>query len=292
MRLPIHLPHRSLVTCLSGFEEGRRFMSEPTSNQRRAIEARGNVLVEAGAGAGKTRTLVERCLARVFGQNEPVSLDEILMVTFTEAAAAEMRQRIRVELEARLNKDPDNKRLAEQSALLETAHISTLHSFCLHLAREHFYELEIDPQISVLDDTESHLITQETLEKMLCRHYAGSSQNAEAVQQLILAQSQGWDQPIRDLVLRLHEYTQTLSEPEKWFRQQFAEFQSATPNRWLPWLLEHITRWRKDWTEVLGGIPAESLHAQRCLRALCSLPEPASRADAAAMLRNILAADV
>jgi ATP-dependent helicase/nuclease subunit A len=267
-------------------------MSEPTPNQCRAMEARGNVLVEAGAGAGKTRTLVERCFARVFDGDDPVSLEELLMVTFTEAAAAEMRQRIRIELEARLNKDPDNRRLAEQSALLETAHISTLHSFCLHLAREHFYELEIDPQISVLDETESHLLAQETLEKMLCRHYAGSSQNAEAVQQLILAQSQGWDRPIRDLVLRLHEYTQTLSEPEEWFRQQFAEFQSATPNRWLPWLLQHITSWRKDWTEVLAGIPSENLHVQQCLGALCRLPEPASRADAAAMLRDLLAADV
>src|SRR5262245_22327068 len=102
-------------------------MSALTDSQRRAIEQTGNVLVVAGAGTGKTHTLVERCLARVCDTAKPVSLDRILMVTFTEAAAAEMRQRLREELEQRAGAHPENSRLAEQLALIDAARISTLH---------------------------------------------------------------------------------------------------------------------------------------------------------------------
>jgi len=112
-----------------------------TPAQQQAIKARGNVLVVAGAGTGKTRTLVERCLDCLLHEQPLASLDQILMVTFTEAAATEMRQRIRERLEEEANRDPANPRWSEQLALFETAAIGTLHSFCLQLVREHFYEL-------------------------------------------------------------------------------------------------------------------------------------------------------
>jgi len=140
-------------------------VSQPTPNQLAAIAATGNVLVEAGAGAGKTRTLVERCVARLLDPADPVSLDEMLLVTFTEAAAAEMRKRIREALEERLDAGRQRAaageaepallpRLEEQLALLDAARISTLHSFCLQLVRDHFYRLSIDPQIHVLDEAQ------------------------------------------------------------------------------------------------------------------------------------------
>src|SRR2546422_6053171 len=118
-------------------------MSALTDSQQQAIKARGNVLVVAGAGTGKTSTLVHRCLDLLLAEN--CSLDEILMVTFTEAAAAQMRSRIRAEL-LRLQKDlPENspraRHVERQLALLDTAHICTLHSFCLQLVRIHFYQL-------------------------------------------------------------------------------------------------------------------------------------------------------
>jgi len=128
-------------------------MDRFTTPQEEAIRTRGNVLVQAGAGAGKTRTLVERCV-RWLLEDRNHSLEQILMVTFTEAAAAEMRQRIRAELsktlEQRAGGGECDDHLAEQLALLETAHISTLHSFCLQLVRQHFYDLKIDPQVTVL----------------------------------------------------------------------------------------------------------------------------------------------
>src|ERR1043165_8015649 len=107
-------------------------MNAMTASHQAALTARGNVLVVAGAGTGKTHTLVERCCSLLLEDN--CSLDEILMVTFTEAAAAEMRKRIRARLVEQSLQSTDarlTQRLEEQVALLDTAYISTLHSFCL-----------------------------------------------------------------------------------------------------------------------------------------------------------------
>src|ERR1044071_1647194 len=153
-----------------------------TAAQAQAIGARGNVLVVAGAGTGKTRTLVERCLSCLIEEDPPVSLDQILMVTFTEAAATEMRQRIRSRLEDALRNDPSNMRWHEQLALFDTAHIGTLHSFCLQLIRPHFYELELDPQISVMAEEEARLLAEETLTNVLGGYYSGQAPAARAAQ--------------------------------------------------------------------------------------------------------------
>src|ERR1019366_3452148 len=180
-----------------------------TSQQSQAIAARGNVLVIAGAGTGKTRTLVERCLNLLLEEKPAVSLEEILMVTFTEAAAAEMRQRIHLRLEEELAKNPKNFDLEKQLALFETAHIGTLHGFCLTLIRQHFYELDLDPQLTVLPQEEARLLADETLDGIFQNHYAGNGALAEAVQGLIQTQGRGWDKPVRALVFKLHNYTQT-----------------------------------------------------------------------------------
>src|SRR5438067_4978348 len=144
-----------------------------TAAQQQAVAARGNVLVVAGAGTGKTRTLVERCLNCLIEEQPPISLEQILMVTFTEAAAAEMRQRIRGRLEEQSQMHPHDLRWHEQLALFDTAHIGTLHSFCLQLIRPHFYELEIDPQVAVMAEEEARLLADETLSSLLDEHYAG-----------------------------------------------------------------------------------------------------------------------
>lgn len=277
-------------------------MSQPTPNQLAAIAATGNVLVEAGAGAGKTRTLVERCLARLLDPADPVSLDEMLLVTFTEAAAAEMRKRIREALEKKVEEvrqipvagDTENtlrQRLEEQLALLDAARISTLHGFCLQLVRDHFYELEIDPQVVVLDAAQSRLLAGEALDQVMQAHYAGKSPVDEAVQQLILVQGRGWDWPIRELVLKLHQHTQTLAHPARWFAEQLEAFRSPTASRWLEWLLGALDEWRAGWLDALQGVPAENTSAQRCRAALQALPPVPSRADAVATLVTIQAAD-
>src|SRR5262245_46490062 len=109
----------------------------------------------AGAGTGKTRTLVERCLKCLLDGKAPSDVSEILVVTFTDAAAAEMRHRLRDRLQERADASSRETRALQQLALFETAHIGTLHGFCLDLARRHFYLLELDPQFSVMSEEES-----------------------------------------------------------------------------------------------------------------------------------------
>src|SRR5690348_1183080 len=102
----------------------------------------GNVIVVAGAGTGKTHTLVQECLARL---DQGVGIEEMLVVTFTKAAAAELRERIARELQKKFSEQPDSPHLARQIAMLDRAQISTLHSFCLELVSRHFSELGLSP---------------------------------------------------------------------------------------------------------------------------------------------------
>jgi ATP-dependent helicase/nuclease subunit A len=261
-----------------------------TPAQERAVAARGNVLVVAGAGTGKTRTLVERCLNCLFEEQPPVSIDEVLMATFTEAAAAEMRQRIRARLEEQLEKEPDSLRWSEQLALFETAHIGTLHGFCLQLVRQHFYQLELDPQLTVLAEEESRMLAEETLDAILERHYAGRDARSEAVQRLIQIQGQGWDAPIKALVLRLHNYSQSLPDPRGWFERQSAIFGSPIPTAWRRWLEDGSVQWRARWLpELLASAPLNEVAAE-CLAALHDFGVSADAEKSVAALGRIASA--
>jgi len=258
-----------------------------TPSQRQAVAARGNVLVMAGAGTGKTHTLIERCLHCLCAEQPPASLGEILVVTFTEAAAAEMRRRLREQLEEKLRVEPDEPRWAEQLALFDAAHIGTLHSLCLRLVREHFHELGLDPQLVMLDEGEARLLADETLGEELHDHYAGQTELAEAVRKLIQIYGNGRDRAIRQLVLRLHHYAQTRPDADGWLARQIEKFAAPAPDEWRHWLLEAIHNWRAEWLPVLDNLRAENSKAVECLAILKKLPAPFSRSQAAAALGEI-----
>jgi ATP-dependent helicase/nuclease subunit A len=284
-----------------------------TPSQRRAVNARGNVLVMAGAGTGKTHTLIERCLHCLCSEQPPASLEEILVVTFTEAAAAEMRRRLREQLEEKLRAAPEEPRWMEQIALFDTAHIGTLHGFCLKLVREHFHELGLDPQLAVLDAGEARLLAEETLNEELQEHYAGQDELAEAVQKLIQIYGGGRDQTIRQLVLRLHHYAQTRPDADGWLAEQIKNFSATKPADWQRWLLDAIADWHDEWLPVLEDLgtpasgtarstrdelravpeadaPSNNEKAAECLKILQKLPGEFSRKPAAAVLKEIQAA--
>lgn len=258
-----------------------------TAAQQAAIQARGNVLVVAGAGTGKTRTLVERCLHCLLEERPRVSLDELLLVTFTEAAAAEMRQRIRVRLEEEAVAHPTDRHWNEQLALFETAHIGTLHSFCLQLVRRHFFQLGLDPQLSVLPEEEARLLADDTLAQLLEKYYSETGPRAEAVQELIEVHGRGRDQPLRSLLLRLHYYSQTLPHPGAWLAEQQACFASAEPASWRAWLPEALAAWRRDWLPTLEGLSGTP--ARECADVLRRLSVRPSAEEAGAALSTILA---
>src|SRR5262249_27460104 len=155
---------------------------------------------------------------------------------FTDAAAAEMRQRIRTRLEEEITRHLDESHWREQLGLFETAHIGTLHSFFLKLVREHFFQLDLDPPLAVFPDEEPRLLADEALDALLQKHYSGRGPAATAVQQLIQTQGRGGDKPIRNWVLRLHHYTQTLPEPSAWLQDQLKIFADPEPVVWRQWL--------------------------------------------------------
>jgi ATP-dependent helicase/nuclease subunit A len=275
---------------------GVRNMESPAKNdddltpaQRRAVAARGNVLVMAGAGTGKTRTLIERCLDCL--DRERASLDELLIVTFTEAAAAEMRQRLRERIEEKFRDAPDEPHWAAQLALFDAAHIGTLHSFCLKLVREHFYELGLDPQPAVLDEGEARLLANETLEEEMQIHYSAENELAEAVQKLIQIYGGGRDEKIRSLVLHLHHYAQTRPDAEGWHARQLEKFSSPEPDEWRAWLSDAIHDWRDEWLPVLENLRGGNRKAADSLEILEKLPGKFSRQQAAAVLSQIQTAD-
>ena len=263
-----------------------------TPSQRRAVAARGNVLVMAGAGTGKTHTLVERCLDCIV--REGASLDEILIVTFTEAAAAEMKQRLRAALDQTRSLQPLTfDRVSEQLALFDAAHIGTLHGFCLKLVREHFYELGLDPQLAVLDEGEARQLADETLGEQFEAHYENADAFSSAVQDLIKIYGNGRDEKIRALVLRLHHYTQTRPDAEDWLKCQIEKFSATEPADWQSWLLAAIENWRDEWLPVLENLKTGNEKAAELLgifSRLGSAPQ-FTREFAAETLAQILSAD-
>ncbi len=270
-------------------------MSEPTGSQQQAMAARGNVLVVAGAGTGKTSTLVQRCLALL---EEGCSLENILMVTFTDAAAAEMRRRIREELQNRIKELEKSAGIVatrsapfeKQLALLDAAPISTLHSFCLRLVREHFHELQIDPEVIVLDEPQTQPLIRQTLETLFERNYAGETANAPAVQALVRVPGGGSDTRIRALVLRLHRYSQSRADPERWLEEQLTMLRQPVPAQWREWFVEGFQNWLNLWLPALNqfaGNPAVNLAAG----ALQAVPDRPSMAQIAGALLAIRSAD-
>ena len=259
-----------------------------TEAQRNAIAARGNVLVVAGAGTGKTRTLVERCLQILTQEKPPVTLDQVLIVTFTEAAAAEVRQRIRARLEQEAARSAGGSRWLEQLALFESAWIGTLHSFCFELVRRHFFQLELDPQLAVLSKEEAHLLAQDTLRDLLEKHYLSPSQDSEPVRRLIRTYGGTSDAGVARLVLRLHHYTQTLPDPDGWFDQQFALFDNPVPERWRQWWQGAVTGSRESWLRRLSEMTGNDLAAQ-CVALLQESPGGAAGCDWGALLNQLSA---
>jgi ATP-dependent helicase/nuclease subunit A len=257
-------------------------MSAFTSQQTAAIQGAGNLLVVAGAGTGKTHTLIARCLRLILA--ERISVENILMVTFTEAAAAEMRGRLRSELLKQQIERPDDEWLAQQLALLDTAAIGTLHSFCLQLAREHFHELGLDPQFNILDESQTRPLQRETLDELFEKHYASQNADSVAVQQLIRGLGRGADAGIRKLILKLHGFAQSLPDPEGWLAEQTRRFAQEKPDEWRSHFAAAVKRLNDEWRGELEAVTTAVPAIQLALAALRAIP---SQLDFSAVVKAV-----
>ncbi len=189
-----------------------------TDAQQNCIDARGGtVLVSAAAGSGKTAVLVERVATRIADKTAPVDIDRLLIVTFTQAAAAEMKQRLAKRLAASLQEDPDNGHLARQQMLLPSAQISTIHGFCTAFLRENFEAAGVSPRFSVADANAVKLLKDEALDETLEIFYAASEQGFLTLCKILNGAARN-DRNTRERILRIYEAIQAQTFPEQWLR--------------------------------------------------------------------------
>ena len=186
-----------------------------TKEQQKVIDLRDrNILVSAAAGSGKTAVLVERIIAMITDEYHPVDIDQLLVVTFTKAAAAEMKERIAKALEKKKQANPKDDNLERQIALVGNAQITTIHSFCLHVIRNHFNEIDLDPSFRVADDTELALLQADTISGLLEDMYAeGDPDFLSFVECYARGKT---DQNIESLVMQLYHYSRSYPWPEEW----------------------------------------------------------------------------
>jgi ATP-dependent helicase/nuclease subunit A len=143
-----------------------------TTEQQQVIDLRNrNILVSAAAGSGKTAVLVERIVKIITDKNHPVDIDHLLIVTFTNAAAAEMRERIGNAIEKALDEQPGNEHLLRQLTLIHNAQITTIDSFCLYVVRNHFHEIDLEPNFRIGDEGELKLLREDVLGRVLEQNY-------------------------------------------------------------------------------------------------------------------------
>ena len=184
-----------------------------TESQKKVIDRRDrNILVSAAAGSGKTAVLVERIIQKI--TQDKVDIDKLLIVTFTNAAAAEMRERIRDAIEKKLEEEPEDTHLQRQFTLVHNAQITTIDSFCLYVIRNYFYKIDLEPNFRVADEGELSLLRSDVLGKLLEAHYAAGE---EAFLSFVAGYgSAKSDQAIQDMILKMYTYAQSYPWPDEW----------------------------------------------------------------------------
>ena len=194
-----------------------------TDEQLLAIETRGkNLLVAAAAGSGKTAVLVERIIKIITDDNNPVDIDKLLVVTFTNAAASEMRERIGDAISKKLEEMPDSKMLQRQLALLNKSNITTIHSFCLDIIKNNFHLIDLDPGFRIGDETECTIIKQDVLIELFEDKY---DKEDEDFLNLIEAYCTNRDdERLKEIVLKLYNFSMSGPWPSVWLREKAQEF--------------------------------------------------------------------
>ncbi len=186
-----------------------------TPEQQQVIGLRDrNLLVSAAAGSGKTAVLVERIIQRITDAANPVDIDRLLIVTFTNAAAAEMRERIGAAIEKAIGRQPDNAHLQRQQALIHNAQITTIHSFCLYVIRNYFHRIDLDPDFRLAEEGELKLLKSDVLDKVLEGYYKEARPEFLALSETVATGKN--DAPLKDTVLKLFEFAMSYPWVEEW----------------------------------------------------------------------------
>ncbi|MBR2868977.1 MAG: helicase-exonuclease AddAB subunit AddA [Clostridia bacterium] len=236
-----------------------------TNDQKKAIEARkGTLLVSAAAGSGKTAVLVERVIRRICDSEKPCGVENLLIVTFTKAAASQMKEKIEAAISKKIAENPSDRRLRRQQLMLPCANICTIDSFCINLVRENFHALGIAPDFGMLDESRLDILRAQAVNTVVGELYKNPTENFMRLTNLISDNRD--DKKLIDAILRLHNLSQAYPFPENWLRSLVAEFTAPREISESPWgriLLEHMAGTVES---CIGGI-------DHCLYLLADEPE-------------------
>ena len=221
-----------------------------TKDQQKVIDLRKrNILVSAAAGSGKTAVLVERIVGMVTDKEHPVDIDRLLIVTFTNAAAAEMRERIGSAIEKALDENPTDTHLQRQLTLIHNAQITTIDSFCLYVVRNHFYEIDMEPNFRIGDEGEFRLLRQDVLKKVLEAHYM---EPEEAYSDFIEGYAPGRnDDAVEEMIVNLYHFSRSYPWPKQWLAEAKKCYEVTTVEEldgsdWIDGVVKNITLVLKD----------------------------------------------
>lgn len=214
-------------------------MTQWTDKQLNVINTRDrNILVSAAAGSGKTAVLVERIIRLITDKTAPVDIDQLLVVTFTKAAASEMKERVRNTLEEMVANNPQDSNLRKQLSLIHSAHISTIDSFCGKVVRENFEKIDIDPNYRIADTSEVNMLKTDILDELLEEKYAEGNEDFE---NLVEQYSKGkLSDNIGKLILTLYGHAMAQEDPKKWINNcmDVYEVSNVKQLKQASWLVE------------------------------------------------------
>lgn len=194
-----------------------------TREQEAVIKNRNsNLLVAAAAGSGKTAVLIERIIQLILDKENPVDIDKLLVVTFTNAAASEMRERVALAIEKALEEDPTNSHLQKQSILLNKAQITTIDSFCVNIVRENFHVTDLDPNVKMADPTEIKIMAAEILNELFEELYEEDDEEFLTLVDSYSGRTN--DDSLLNLILTVNDFINSSPYPEKWLDQSAQHF--------------------------------------------------------------------
>ncbi len=241
-------------------------MAKWTEAQQKVIDTRNkNLLVSAAAGSGKTAVLVERIISMISEGDQPMDIDHLLVVTFTNAAAAQMRERIGKALDQKLLRQPENAHLQKQLSLLQSAQITTIHSFCLNVIRNYFHRIELDPSFKLAEESEITLLQSDVMSELLeCWYEKGSEDFHRFIESYSHSKS---DQPIEDLVLQLYRFSMSNPWPKEWIGHIQGSFEVES--------LEELemTDWMQELLRYVKVVLSDLLKKNEEAIALCEEPD-------------------
>lgn len=247
-------------------------MPEWTDRQQKVIDSRDkNILVSAAAGSGKTAVLVERIIQRILDKENPLDIDRLLVVTFTNAAATEMRERILSAIESELAKSPDNKHLQRQQTYIHNASITTIHSFCLNVVKEHFNDVDLDPSVKVADEGEMSLLKSDVVKEVLEEYYAeGSEAFHRFVEQF---EGKNSDDYLEDMILKLYNKAMGYPWPFEWLDNLMIPYNYTTEDEVL----------NSDYISLINtyadGMLNEAVESYKLMIEICNMGGPAVYTD-------------